>query len=170
MGIAKKYSRAVQSSNLKNDEYHFDADSLGAVAMTAKYTDGLGPMLFRVKYANDAGSYKALLEAWKVEVSKKAINRKWPKHITANKAAELSLGYWLNDVCEPCGGKGYEAVAGTPMLSDTACKCCKGSGTKALVCEANWYDYIMDMVEVLQATSIYAGDLAVKNLASDMDF
>jgi hypothetical protein len=167
MGIAEKYSKSINSSDLTSDEHHYDTDNLAAVALCG---NELGAALFRVKFGNDETSHKALLRGWQVEVAKKRIIREWPKHITANKVAELSLGYWLNDICEACSGKGFESVAGTPMLSDTPCKCCKGSTKKPLVCEANWRDYIMDMVESLEVISIHAGDVAIRKLASDMDF
>lgn len=170
MGIVEKYSRSINSSNLKCDETHFDADNLAAVALTDLSSGALGGVLFRVKYGNDATTYNTLLTAWKSRVTKKADLRQWPKHITASKVAEISLGYWLNDVCQVCEGRGYETLPNSPILSDEACKCCKGERKRPLVCEANWRDYILAMLEDLDEMTRYAAGEAMRKLARDMDF
>lgn len=46
------------------------------------------------------------------------------------------LAHLANDVCEPCNGRGYEVVPGTPMLSDVLCVHCQGTGRKQLPGEA----------------------------------
>jgi hypothetical protein len=166
VGVAEKYSRSINSSNLRSDEHHFDTDNLAAVALSSD----LGNVLFRVKYGNDATTYNTLLMAWKDKVAKKADLRKWPRHITARKVAEISLSYWLNDVCEVCEGRGYETLPNSPVLSDDVCKCCKGEKKKPLVCEANWRDYILDMLEDLEEMARYSAGEAMKKLARDMDF
>jgi hypothetical protein len=165
VGIIESYSRATQSSNLRDDEHHHQTEKLAAVALSSE----LGAKLFRVKYGNDATSYHALLAAWKDKVEKKAGLRHWPKHITAHKVAEMSLRHWLNDVCEPCSGKGFEVIPGSPMLSDAPCKACKGDGKRALVCEENWRDFITDMIEDLDEMARGAASNAMKRLANDMD-
>lgn len=165
MGIVENYSRSINSSNLKSDEHHFDTDNLAAVALSSD----LGNVLFRVKYGNDATTYNTLLMAWKDKVARKAELRQWPKHITARKVAEISLGYWLNDVCEICEGRGYETMLNSPILSDEVCKCCKGEKKKPLVCEPNWRDYILDMLEDLDEMARYSAGEAMKKLARDME-
>lgn len=45
------------------------------------------------------------------------------------------LGHLIDDVCRPCEGRGYETVAGTPMLSDTICLHCQGTGRAPLAGE-----------------------------------
>lgn len=170
MGIIEKYSRSISSSNLKSDSEHFDADNLAAVAVADLANGGLGGVLFRVKYGNDATTYNTLLSAWKEKVSKKSDLRQWPRHITANKVAEISLSYWLNDVCDVCEGRGYETLPNSPVLSDVVCKCCKGEKKRPLVCEANWRDYILDMLEDLDEMARYSAGEAMRRLASDMDF
>jgi len=165
MGIVERYSRSINSSNLKSDEYHFDTDNLAAVALSSDF----GGTLFRVKYGLDATSYNALFETWKQKVVRKSENRQWPKHISAKKVAEISLSYWLNDICEACSGKGFEMLPGYPVLSDEPCKCCQGSTKKPLVCESNWKDYILDMLEEMEDMSRSAAGRAMKKLAKDME-
>lgn len=38
------------------------------------------------------------------------------------------LGHLADDVCRPCGGRGYKVVPGTPVLSDVLCVHCQGTG------------------------------------------
>lgn len=165
MGIAEKYSRSINSSDLRSDEHHFDTDNLAAVALSSE----LGNVLFRVKYGNDATTYNTLLMAWKDKVAKKADLRQWPRHITARKVAEISLSYWLNDVCEVCEGRGYDTLPNSPVLSDEVCKCCKGEKKRPLIVEHRFRDYVLDMLEDLEEMARYSAGEAMRKLARDME-
>lgn len=46
------------------------------------------------------------------------------------------LAHLANDVCLPCNGRGYEVVPDTPLLSDTLCLHCSGTGRAPLRGEA----------------------------------
>lgn len=165
MKFAQQYSRATHSSNLRSDKYHSDTDKLAAMALSGE----LGTLLFRVKFANDATSYPKLLVKWQEIVAKKAIRRRWPKHITAKKVAVASLDYWLNDVCTVCSGKCYMPLPNTPkVLSDTACQACLGLGKKRLLCEANWRDFITQLVDELEDLARSAAHAAMRKLAVEM--
>lgn len=171
MGIAEKYSRSVNSSNLKDDEHHHDTETLAAVALTGVLEHNrLGPALFRVKFANDHTSYATLLASWEVVVGGKAVKRRWSSDVTAKKVAALSLGHWLNDICPVCTGKGHQAVFGTPMLSDDPCPACLGQGKKPLVCDVEYRDPIVDMIEILDRMINRAVGEAMRKLAGDMEF
>jgi hypothetical protein len=171
MGIVQSYARATISSNLKDDEHHHDHEKLAAVAMSGKLTGSPGNLLLRVKYANDATSYKALLAEWETIVGTKAVIRAWPQHIIYQKIAALSLEYWINDICPECGGKGHMPLSGVPsVLHDDACNACGGTGIKALVCDERLRRYIADMVDTLNSMVIHAGGEAIKKLANNMDF
>lgn len=171
MGIIKSYSRATQSSNLMDDAHHHATEKLAAVALSGVPTGSPANLLFRVKYANDATSYPALLAEWETIVSTKAVIRTWPQHINARKVARLSLEYWLNDVCPVCGGKGHLPLDHTPnVLSDDPCPACDGTTVKPLACEENWRKYITEMVEALSAMTVHAGGEAIKKLSCEIDF
>jgi hypothetical protein len=166
MGIAESYSKATQSSNLKDDDHHHATEKLAAVALSSE----LGAKLFRVKYANDATSYNALRGAWLLIVEKKASLRQWPENVSIPFVTDTSLGYWLNDICRICEGKGALVIPGTPMLSDDPCPSCGGSGRKPLSCEDRTKRYVLDMIDILdKMTSISAG-AAMRKLRHDMDF
>ncbi|MDB5853268.1 MAG: hypothetical protein JWR22_1309 [Herminiimonas sp.] len=166
MGIIESYSRATQSSNLRDDEHHHATEKLAAVALSSD----LGAALFRVKFGNDATTYKALLTAWQAKVTVKAgLRKNWPDHIKPNKLAAKSLNYWLNDICEACSGKGYEVATGTPKLSNDLCKLCNGEKKAPLVCEPDWREYILDMIEDLDDLVRYSAGRAMRKLAKDME-
>lgn len=167
MGIVEKYSRGINSSNLRSDEHHFDIDSLTAVSWATREKNcELGSLLFRVKYGNDATTFQALLDAWSIAVADK---RQWPKHLPAKKVAEKSLDYWLNDVCPACTGKGVQKLPNVPVMGDEACQICDGTGKKPLMCEANWRDPILDMVYLLDRMAFDAAGRAMKLISNEMD-
>ncbi len=169
MQIIKKYSRAVGSSNLKDDATHHHTEVLAAVALSGVATGSIGHILFRVKYANDASSFSRLLGEWETEVSIKAVLRSWPQHINAKKVARLSLEYWLNDVCSVCGGKGHPELM-PRVLDDGPCPACNGSGIKKIECEENWRKYITEMTESLNEMARHTSSVAMQKLSKDMDF
>lgn len=171
MGTVEKYSRGVNASNLKADELHIEVDGLAAMAWATRHDPQkerpkLGAMLFRVKYAHDTAAYPGLMELWTEAVK---ADRQWPQHIPARKVAEKSFGYWLNDICPACTGKGYITLTGAPVLSDECCKICDGTGRKPLICEENWRNPILDMVALLDRHAYNAAADAMKYLAKEMD-
>ena len=167
--LAQQYARATQSSNLKSDEYHFDTDTLAAVALSGG--PGFGNLLFRVKYANDATSYVQLAEAWEWYVKIRAATSAppWPVHVKDAAVAKASLKYWLNDLCPVCGGKGVQKMEFVDILSDDACESCEGSGKRPMEAEPRIVSYVSEMVLLLESMTITAGSNAMRKLASDMD-
>ncbi|MGI4936305.1 MAG: hypothetical protein ACRYF5_06105, partial [Janthinobacterium lividum] len=156
MGIIESYSKAAQSSNLKDDEFHHATEKLAAVALIGRPgQDGagdalrrMGALMFRVKYSNDATSYPQLLAEWTQVVKSKASSRKWPADISPKKIARLSLQYWQNDICTVCGGMGHLPVLHVPnVLSDDPCKACNGTTKKPITAQHNLIQYVTDMVE-----------------------
>lgn len=165
--IASRYSSATQSSNLKDDEHHHQTEILAAVALSS----ALGSLLFRVKYANDATSYSALLEKWREIVKMKAVFRNWPTDKSTREIARLSLDYWLNDICTVCGGHGNELVKDVPNVrQDAPCRACNGTAKRPIEANHKVLQYVTDMVEAIEEMTRYAGDRAVKKLAKQMDF
>lgn len=160
MGIAQRYVRAAGSGNLRTDAQHFDTEVLMAVALTSAF----GGLLFRVKYFNDAASYRNLLHEWTWKVSCKAKRRNWPDNVDIGKVASLSLNRFLNSVCPVCTGRREETVFNTPMLSGQACRICEGSGQAPLTLSQPLRDYVLDMIEELAASHNTAGALARKKL------
>ena len=166
MSIAARYARSVQSSNLKDDAFHHDTDQLAAMALSKR----LGSELFRVKYCNDATSYPRLLEEWVCIVRNKAGHRKWPKHVKPETIAKMALDYWINPVCMPCEGKGFDAKINKGGQYEVNCKACAGTGSRYVPGEPNLKQYVADMVEILRDMERVSGGLAVKKLANIINF
>jgi len=165
MSIAERYARSVQSSNLKDDAFHHDTDKLAAMALSKR----LGSELFRVKYCNDATSYPRLLEEWTKIVQNKAGRRKWPKHVKPEMIAKTALDYWINPLCVPCDGKGFDAKINKGGQYEAVCKACGGTGSRNLPGESNIKQYVADMIETLRDMERISGSLAVKKLSTIFD-
>jgi len=95
-----------------------------------------------------------LLALWTAEVTKRGRARRWVPENTAWDAeaairlyrtvAENSLAYWLNGLCDPCGGTGVSEAR--------ACKCCSGSGKAPLVMAAGFVrEHTLNMVSELHS-------------------
>lgn len=167
MQIAKKYARAAESSNLKSDAYHHDTDTLAAVALSDRQ---FGSLLFRVKYANDASSYKRLEEEFGWDVKKRAALEGWPQRVDESRVAKESLKHWLNDLCPVCNGKGVKKMEFVDILSDEPCNHCEGSGKKSVDCDRHIKKWVEEMVSALEGMVIQAAGAAMDKLARDMDF
>ncbi|MBB3213437.1 hypothetical protein FHW67_002729 [Herbaspirillum sp. Sphag1AN] len=164
MNVIEKYTRAVNSSNLRDDEQHHATDVLAATALCETR---LATKLFRVKYAGDATTYAALLAEWTEIVTFKSLLRTWPIEVSPKKVARLSLDHWLNDVCPVCTGTGLQLGVGH---TDAACKACNGTAKRPVQVKHSVQDYVRDMVESLEAMTIQAGGEAMRKLARAMDF
>lgn len=165
MTIAERYARATLSGNLRNDMLHVGADVLMAVAMSSNF----GALLMRVKFAHDARIFRRVLDQWTWIVSTKALRRNWPEHIPIDKVAFLSLRRWINSVCPACTGLKRITVLGAPVLSERDCPVCRGSGTTELRCNPAIRDYVLDMVEELEADVQRSASRASKRLRNDRE-
>lgn len=163
--LALRYTRAVGSGNLRNDELHFDADVLMAVALSSTY----GGLLYRAKYFNDEASYRRLRDQWTWIVTTKALRRNWPEEVgnVADKVARISLKLWCNNVCPACTGRKKETIFNTPSLSAKDCNLCNGAGTMEVRCDPRLRDYVLSMIDELYADEYKAGARAKKKLQSN---
>lgn len=95
-----------------------DVDIVRACGM-AGAENPLGLSIWRWRYAGDQRElmtvYRGLIEAGN------------DPQLVARVLAHLA-----SDRCEPCEGRGYRVVPGTPMLSDEMCAPCQGTGRQIL--------------------------------------
>ena len=163
--FAEKYTRSVNSSDLRDDEFHRSTDALAASAL-ADVTGSqnlFGSLLVRVKYANGTihktfesgtGNLASLLRIWTREVVKKGQERRWVPTNTAwdaqaafalyDRVATQSLAFWLDSRCQPCNG------AGTMAETRRTCTCCAGSGRAQIDAGRLESDLIKSMVSELE--------------------
>jgi len=168
MQIIKKYSRAIGSSNLKDDATHHHTEVLAAVALSG----GIGNLLFRVKYYDDKTSFNTLLEHWRDIVKAKASLRNWPLDINRNDVARESLEYWLNDLCLTCKGRGHlPTVEHDRVLEDDDCPACLGTARRPIAVKyLPTKKYVTEMVENLNDMTIAAGCAAISKLSDEARF
>jgi len=135
MGFVERYVRSLSAANLQDDAFHRQAEPLLAAAFaTAGISGDIGPLLHRVKYADDltrdTANLAQLLRLWTAEVIKRGRHRKWVSENTAWDAqaaqklyrtvAELSLAHWLDGTCRVCAGSG--------QADSVVCRACEGRG------------------------------------------
>ncbi len=131
MGLFELWASAEVSSDLKHHEHDCHVDVLGAVGMAAGNTSYLA--VYRVKYLNDARSYREALDQFTFWTRKELIKR----HSNLNyvRLSKETLHVWLDDVCPSCHGLKYQLMPHTPILTDKECPQCKGTGQRTLTGE-----------------------------------
>lgn len=101
--------------------------ALGIVSISEPFADAV----FRLKYGNDAKSYKQVERAL-CKLARRLNSRKnWRmRRSRLDAIAKAVLDYWLADPCPACEGRGWEKPAGAPYLSDNPCMACLGKPGK----------------------------------------
>lgn len=141
MSIEEKYARAIRSSHLQVKEQPGDADTIIAAGMA----DSLGTLLARLRAEWDSTSRKERQQAAtdltaRVLVLMNLRSLRPAKQAVLNfarvKSAFLGLGVtseqlapvvgkvidaWLDQLCEPCSGRGSSGGYGRPKIICTAC-------------------------------------------------
>lgn len=158
MNVIQKYARAVNSSNLADNELHHETDVLAAMALSS----AIGSILHRVKYANDEMSLKPLMLIWREMVLVRAKRGKW-LHV-AEEVADISLWHWIEEICHTCHGRKFEEIPNTPSLAAIVCPDCSGSGKRKLACDAEIRDFVLDSIQCLESMAREVGCKAHKKL------
>ena len=148
MNVIEKYARATTSSNLRDDHHNHQAEPLAAIALAG--IGGIGPILWRVKYANDASSYHQLLRDWTEIVFKKAGCEGWPRDVSPRHISKMALDQFILDRCQACEGTGRAPHPGNAQVrSDDECPVCHGTARQPLSGFKNQINYIRQCVDVL---------------------
>jgi hypothetical protein len=136
MSLSEKLSTAQVSSNLGERPLHQigDIDVVRACGM-AGVNNSFGLAMWRLKFSGDEKELgRVATGAWELLTSR------YPSEDKHLHRVRTVIAHWLNDVCEPCHGRGYSVVPGTPMLSDNPCEHCDGTGRVKLQADdaAKW--------------------------------
>lgn len=75
------------------------------------------------------------------------------------------LGHLADDICRPCGGRGYQLLPGVPVLSDELCGCCRGTGRRPLE-EAE----ARDLLETIARLQGEVAASIMRKLSREMEF
>jgi hypothetical protein len=126
MKLLERYSSAVNSDNLSvnPDTKWSDTDVLGAAGLAAK-GHSLGIALTRLLADSKPGPVVAIL----TELAFRRARTLKVKmgQVEAEDLSKAVLAYHRYPTCQPCGGTGYQAIPGTPMLG-AGCTHCRTSG------------------------------------------
>lgn len=177
MGFTEKFVYALASTDLRDDQFHYQTEALQASAIADMGAGAiLGSLLSRVKFGDpmqhkdfESGAHNLaqLVGIWKGEVAKRGKERGWvtiriDRDISTAQAlyrrvAESSLAYWLDSTCKPCSGTKY--------VNHTICRACMGSGTADIECSGQFErDKIRDMVSELEGVFLAHSNRAASRL------
>jgi len=128
MSLMEKIASAQGSSNLGEKPQHQtgDVDVVRACGM-AGVNNNLGLSLYRLKYSSDVREFHNVFEGLRNH-----LRSRWVDDNETKTVYEV-LRHWLDDICDPCSGRGYGVIPGTPMLGDVPCGTCNGTGRVKLV-------------------------------------
>lgn len=163
-GALEMYSTARNTTNLKSDPrtQYSASDVLTAAGWTAQqHKDAM--LLWEVTFRGKTSGKLALvasLEKSLISYMLETGTRGNPRQITQEVVA-----WWLHGRCDPCAGRGYEVHIDAPMLSDTLCPCCRGTGKVAFP-PTDPHAWLRARIEKM--TGIAASSVMAK-LAKDME-
>lgn len=141
------------------------SDVITAAGWVAQHDDNaLALMLWGVMYEGKTGQKHRLAELLGDMLNQRKRRDSRLKG-DAWKIAREMLAWHCEGVCEPCEGRGYEAIQGTPSLSDNVCQHCHGTGKRPYPREAA---HVWLESELSRMTAIAAGEV-MKRLRTDME-
>jgi len=168
--IQEKLARAYGSSDLRDYDMPCAVQKIIASGMVG-VREGVALSLFRLKYSNDKSAYKEALVGVRRYVWRIGAKQKWPIEdahgLALAEFAKRVLDYWLDDVCKPCAGRGYEKVPYTPMLSDKLCEFCEGEGKARYADDHKWRARSRDVLEMIAEAERRAGAKMIAKLAQN---
>ena len=119
--VRKLLATALQSTDLSDNPNEETAlDRILAMA----HADALGSLLWRLRLANDARSFKPA-----VFLLMKRMRRKAEPLPMLEKIASAAIMEWLDDLCRTCGGRGNIVPKDSPVATH-ACTVCEGTGRR----------------------------------------
>lgn len=130
----ERYSRAVQSSQLRqSDERVTSIDTLTAAGIAGS-REPIGLALWRAKFANDRHAYRHAQALLLLKVAHVARKRRWSEPPKTLKLLAASVMRWsVFGTCPVCTGRGHPRLEGVDnFLSDEPCHACHGYGITAI--------------------------------------
>lgn len=169
MKLIERYSSAINSDNLAVDPRSTwsDTDVLGAAGLAARH-EKLGIALTRLFAGGKPQDVIAILADM---AFKRARTMKIKAtQVQATDLATAVLSWYRHGTCQPCGGTGFQRIAGTPTLGDE-CGHCLGTGRIAFDAQfrgdalplARWLSMEIDRAQAA------AGQAAMAMLAPRLD-
>lgn len=126
MRLTERYSSAVHATSLTSDPstYMSNTDVLGAMGLAGKHYP-LGVALARL--LSGGGDSDAIDTLTSMIFRRARTYRVKLTYIGAQEMAKAVLTWHRHGTCQPCGGRGYLLMPGTPVNGEQ-CPHCKGTG------------------------------------------
>lgn len=127
--VLDRYASAVHSSNLssKPDTTYSDSDVLGAAGLAGK-RNALAMALARLFSGDNTAAHDLVRTLAEMAWGKAHSMGVKVKRTQAVDMARAILAWHRDGACRPCGGHGFELIAGTRTVGGTACRVCRGTG------------------------------------------
>lgn len=178
MSVVEQYTRAVNSRNLKIQEFVCDVDKIIAAgwAVGTDERKSLALSMQRWMSGDMRGMNQVveLMAGWVKGMA--ARNQRTMTVPTRTEAVDLSravCAWWMHKVCPDCGGHGHPLIEGTPVLDESKdCPSCNGTGQRSLTkgmteqqsALAEW------LVSSLESVAPFVFGEMARRLRADMDF
>jgi len=162
--ITERYAVARNATNLKmKTETNFaPVDILTAVGMAGN-SNKEAIMLWEVTFQGKTSAKLACVEMLSKKLAAQMIKQRWKGN--PSRIAMEVFAWHMHGTCQPCGGRGYQLILGTPALSDKLCTHCNGSGKVHLPRE-DAHTWLRDYMERLISQ---AGGKVMQKLSLDME-
>lgn len=185
-GVDERYGTAVSSSNLAVNPRTLmsDTDVLGAMGIADReLTLGVNSAGDPVRPAPLAVTLERLLTGGDSReahhIVRMLADMAWREargqkvklsHAEASDMARSVLAWFRHGVCRPCGGHGYNLIAGTKTHSENFCEHCGGGGKRPLekVFKPQVRVVVSWLAAEIQREAGRAGPQAMRLLAADM--
>ena len=132
MNIQERYSTAKNTSDLTVSTLtNSSASDILAASGMASQEAPEAMALWESAFSGKAGSKRALVDIMASNLAGKMIKNRWkgdPKKI-----AQEVIAWYFHGTCQPCGGRKYQLIKGSPVLDETkVCPHCHGTGKVSL--------------------------------------
>lgn len=174
--VVEVFAVAVRTSNLKSepDTTFSHSDVTGAVGLAGK-RNPLATALLRL-FVGDNHASEQVAEILAGMLVGKAY--RLGAEVTRIEAGDISkavLAWHRNGTCQPCGGLGYEVLGeegGRRVVTDHACKRCKGTGKLLFHKQFNarHLEVAQWLLSEIEREQAIAGPEAMRMLAPKLDF
>jgi hypothetical protein len=178
MSVAEQYTKAVNSKDLRVQEFWCDADKLIAAGWVVGGDERKALALSMQRWMSGdmrgMGQVVEMMAGWVIGMAVR--NRRamtTPNRTEAVDLARAVCAWWMHKACPECGGLGHPLIEGAPVLDESReCTACNGTGQRPLTKgmteqQAELASWLVGSLE--SVAPFVFGDMA-RRLRSEMEF
>jgi hypothetical protein len=178
MSVNEQYARAINSKNLKVQEFFCDADKIIAAGWVVGNDERRALALSMQRWMSGdlrgMGQVVEVMAGWVKSRSLRSAEHtaKPIRPVEAVDIARSVCAWWMHRVCPECGGHGHPLMEGAPVLDESKlCPACNGTGQRSLTAGmtpqqaelASW------LAGSLEAVAPFVFSDMARRLRADMD-